>query len=66
MSDVRDDITWKATIAAFRRDITGRRDRVRNSLNALENKDGLYASEHRKAIRLYADVLDVIDRHEKK
>lgn len=66
MSEVRDDITWTATITAFRKDIEGRRNRVKRSLEALQNKDSLYASEHRRAIRLYADVLDVIDRHEKK
>jgi hypothetical protein len=66
MAVVTDDIIWNASIKAFRQDIEGRRDRAITSLNGLQNKDGLYASEHRKLCRLYGDVLDVIEKHEKK
>jgi hypothetical protein len=66
MTVVTDDIIWNASIKAFRQDIEGRRDRAIKSLNGLKNKDGLFASEHRKLCRLYGDVLDVIDKHEKK
>lgn len=66
MTVVTDDIIWTASIKAFRQDIEGRRDRVIKSLNGLQNKDGLYASEHRELCRLYGDVLDVIEKHEKK
>jgi hypothetical protein len=66
MSVVTDDIIWNASIKAFRQDIEGRRDRAITSLNGLQNKDGLYASEHRKLCRLYGDVLDVIEKHERR
>lgn len=59
------DIAWTATVSQFRSEIVKRRDRVTKSLNALSNKDGAYAREHRKMIRLYADVLDVVDKHQK-
>lgn len=66
MAVVTDDIIWKASIKGFRQEIEGRRDRVVKNLNALQNKEGLYASEHRKLCRLFGDVLDVIEKHEKK
>lgn len=56
-------IAWTATVTQFRLEMVRRRDRVKASLSALSNKDGAYASEHRKMIRLYADVLDVVDQH---
>lgn len=58
-----DDIVWTATVSQFKAEMVRRRNAVTRSLNALSNKDGAYAREHRKMIRLYADVLDVVDKH---
>lgn len=66
MSDaIKSDMIWRASVKGFRAEIAARRDKVTKSLTALQNKDGLYASEHRKLVRMFADVLDVIDRHGK-
>jgi hypothetical protein len=65
MSPVIDDLLV-TNIRNLRKEIVGKRDRTSRSLSALSNQDGSYASDHRAMIRLYGDLLDVIDRHEKK
>lgn len=57
------EIALTANIRNLRKEIVGKRDRTTASLNALSNKDGLFAFEHRAMIRLYADILDRIDVH---
>lgn len=55
-----------STLMGFRSEIAARQSKLVASLSALENKDGEFASDHRAAIRMYGDVLDVVDRHAKK
>lgn len=65
MSPVIDDLLV-VNIRNLRKEITGKRDRTARSLSALTNRDGSYANDHRAMIRLYGDMLDVIDKHEKR
>lgn len=63
MPPVIDDLLV-VNIRNLRKEIVGKRDRTARSLSALSNQDGSYASDHRAMVRLYGDILDVIDKHE--
>lgn len=56
------NITLDASVGSFRFEVNSRMERIAMSLNAIQNKEGLYAWEHRRMLGLYREVLDVIDR----
>lgn len=61
---VTNNIGLDETMEAFRFDVQQRLERMALSLSMLQDKESLYAWEHRQMIHLYQSVLNTIkDRH---
>ncbi len=67
MTAIKDDIMWNASIKGLRATLKlhSRIGSAKDSLASLKNQTGIYAEEHRALIRLYEDIANAIDVHDR-